>query len=89
VVMADMATAFLINASTHRQQVELAEQLQGALDARVVIEQAKGMIAAKRGITPDAAFDQIRRHARGRGAAVRAVAEAVVHLGLDLGTTEP
>ena len=86
VVMADMATAYLINASQHRQQVELAEQPQHALDARVVIEQAKGMIAGKAGITPDAAFDQLRRHARGRGATVRAVAEAVVNLGLDLGT---
>jgi len=86
VVMADMATAYLINASQHRQQVELAEQLQRALDARVIIEQAKGMLAVKRGITPDAAFEQLRHHARGRGATVRTVAEAVVNLGMDLDT---
>lgn len=54
VVLADMATAYLINASKHRQQVELAEQLQRALDVRVIIEQAKGMLAVRRGIAPDA-----------------------------------
>src|SRR5690606_27377727 len=68
VVMADMATAYLINASTHQQQVQLAEQLQEALDARVVVEQAKGMLAGQMEITPDAAFEHLRRYARGRGA---------------------
>lgn len=84
VVMADMATAFLINASAHQQQVQLTEQLQSALDSRVLVEQAKGMLAARHDITPDEAFDRLRRHARRRGAAVHAVAEAVVSLGLDV-----
>jgi GAF domain-containing protein len=84
VVMADMATSYLLNASKHRQQVELSAQLQHALDHRLVIEQAKGMLAARHTITPEEAFERIRRHARNRGATVHAVADAVVNLGMDL-----
>lgn len=43
-VLADMCTGLLLNAAQLRQQQQLAEQLQGALDSRVVIEQAKGII---------------------------------------------
>ncbi len=84
VVLADMATSYLINASTHHQQVLLAEQLQRALDSRVVLEQAKGMIAARHGLAPDVAFERMRAHARARGVTIRSIAEAVVQLGLDL-----
>lgn len=84
VVLADMATAYLINASKHQQQVQLAEQLQRALDGRVLVEQAKGMLAARHDTTPDVAFEHLRRYARGRGASVREVAAAVVQLGLDI-----
>lgn len=61
---------------------ELAGQLQQALDSRVVIEQAKGILAGERGISVDAAFAMLRDHARRRGAPLREVAEAVVNLGL-------
>lgn len=84
VVMADMATSYLLNASKHRQQVELSTQLQYALDHRLVIEQAKGMLAARHEVTPEEAFERLRRHARSRGATVHAVADAVVNLGMDL-----
>jgi GAF domain-containing protein len=83
VVLADMATACLINASHHRQQVELTRQLQHALDSRVVIEQAKGILAGRRNISPEKAFTIIRAHARSRHATVSAVAEGVIHLGLE------
>ena len=43
---------------------ERARQLQTALDSRVVIEQAKGYLAATQAITPDQAFGVIRDHAR-------------------------
>ncbi|WP_137122392.1 GAF domain-containing protein [Segeticoccus rhizosphaerae] len=81
-VMADMATAYLINASEQRRQVELNEQLQHALDARVIIEQAKGMVATRQQISVELAYERIRAHARRRNATVRAVAEAIVRLGL-------
>lgn len=81
-VMANMATAYLINASMFDKQKRLAEQLQRALDSRVVIEQAKGVLANEHGISVDEAFERIRRHARTHSATVHAVAEAVVQVGL-------
>jgi GAF domain-containing protein len=77
-VMADMATVYLINADRLHQQVALNTQLQIALDSRIVIEQAKGALAAKDQITPDAAFERLRSHARSRRAPIRSVAEDVV-----------
>lgn len=82
VVMADMATAYLINASKMHQQIQLNEQLQFALESRIVIEQAKGAIAGAHGITVDEAFQRIRRHARSHNTSIRSVAEAIVNVGL-------
>ncbi len=84
VVMADMATGFLINASKLHQQEQLTEQLKRALQSRVIIEQAKGMIASSRGVSVEDAFGRLRHHARSHNESIRAVAEAVVHAGLPL-----
>ena len=84
VVLADMITAYLINASKIRQQEQLTEQLQSALESRTVIEQAKGVIAARNGVSVDDAFDRIRRHARTHHVTVRAVSDAIVNLGLQV-----
>ena len=82
VVLADIVTAFLVGATRLRQQEQLTEQLQGALDSRTVIEQAKGVIAARSDITVTEAFERIRRHARTHHVTVRAVSDAIVNLGL-------
>jgi GAF domain-containing protein len=84
VVMADMATNYLVNASKLRQQEQLNEQLQRALDSRVIIEQAKGIVASEHDTTVDQAFNLIRSYARNHNGAVRSVAEAIVHLGLKI-----
>ena len=81
-VLADMATSYIINASKLAQQRRINEQLQEALASRIVIEQAKGVLAAERGISIDEAFQRLRRHARSHRAPLRTVAEAVVNLGL-------
>jgi len=57
-------------------------QLEGALRTRVIIEQAKGVIATERGISVDDAFELLRKHARQKGANLHAVADGVVRLGL-------
>lgn len=82
VVLGEIVTAFLLGAARLRQQEQLAEQLQGALDSRTVIEQAKGVIAARMDITVDEAFERIRRHSRTHHVTVRAVSDAIVNLGL-------
>lgn len=83
-VLADMTTGYLVNSSKLRQQEELSRQLQRALDARVVIEQAKGIVAHARGIGVEEAFELIRTHARSHNRRVQEVADAVVNLGLQV-----
>jgi AmiR/NasT family two-component response regulator len=53
-------------------------QLHVALDSRVVIEQAKGVLAERLSISPEQAFDILRRAARSKRASLHAVADAVV-----------
>ena len=81
-VFADMATGYLVNASKLDQQGRLNDQLQDALDQRVVIEQAKGITAQHHHTTIDSAFDLIRSYARNHNASIHTVAEAVVNAGL-------
>jgi hypothetical protein len=59
-----------------------AAQLQEALDNRVVIEQAKGVLAGELGCSVDEAYVALRDHARRHSVTVRSVAHAVVALGL-------
>jgi GAF domain-containing protein len=81
-VLADAATSYIVNASTLRQQQQLNEQLQHALDSRIVIEQAKGITAQHDDITVEAAYQRMRRHARDHNGTLRTVAEAIVNVGL-------
>lgn len=84
VVLADVATSYVVNASKLRQQEQLSEQLQEALESRVVIEQAKGITAQQNSVTLDVAYQLIRRHARNNNASLRVVAEAIVAVGLQV-----
>lgn len=81
-VLADMATSYLVNASELERSRRTAEQLNEALQSRIVIEQAKGILSAERKISMDQAFEALRKHARDHNAHLRTVAEAVVNLGL-------
>lgn len=56
---------------------ERAEQLQHALDTRIVIEQAKGMLRERFGLDLAGAFGLLRSAARGNGLKLHAVAAAV------------
>jgi len=60
----DLAALLIASMMQGQQQSELATQLQGALDSRQIIEQAKGVLVGRHGITPRAAFEQLRAQAR-------------------------
>jgi GAF domain-containing protein len=77
-LLADMATGYVLNTRALHEREQLAEQLQQALDSRVIIEQAKGVIAERHGIATPAAFEKLRRHARSSHEKVHDVARAVV-----------
>jgi AmiR/NasT family two-component response regulator len=62
-----------------RESAQVAEQLQLALNSRIVIEQAKGMLAEVGRLEMGRAFDALRRYARDRNLRLTAVAETIVN----------
>jgi GAF domain-containing protein len=76
--MADVATIAIVQDRLSRHREVLADQLQFALDSRVVIEQAKGVVAARHRIDMDAAFQMLRKRARDGRRRLVGVAEDVV-----------
>jgi GAF domain-containing protein len=62
--MADVATIAILQHRAAREAQLLNEQLNHALNSRIVIEQAKGMLAERLGIDVDKAFARLRSHAR-------------------------
>jgi AmiR/NasT family two-component response regulator len=82
-VLADMATGYIVNAQRLTESERLTVQLQHALDSRIVIEQAKAILAERHRIEPGTAFDRLRRHARTRNQKVHDVANQVVAGTLD------
>ena len=58
--------------------LEERAHLQRALESRIVIEQAKGMLAERYAITPDGAFELLRRAARNHRMKIHSLAADVV-----------
>jgi hypothetical protein len=58
--------------------LERVAQLETALESRIMIEQAKGILARALGVTPENAFTVLRKAARDSGRKLRDVAESVV-----------
>jgi transcriptional regulator with GAF, ATPase, and Fis domain len=81
--LASVATIGILQQRTlHRSHV-LSEQLQNALTSRITIEQAKGFLAERNGITPDVAYEAMRRYARDHNLKLTGVAQDIVHSGLN------
>jgi GAF domain-containing protein len=77
-IFASIATGYLAHASSAQQQQRTAEQLQQALNTRLIIEQAKGVLATQRQTTVDEAFKTLRKYAREHHARIHDVSRAVV-----------
>jgi GAF domain-containing protein len=76
--LADVATIGLMQERAIRRSEALTEQLQGALNSRIIIEQAKGAIAQVHGVSVDEAFRRIRAYARNHNRRLTEVAELIV-----------
>ena len=81
--LSDIATIGLLHERQLRGQQVLAEQLQHALNSRILIEQAKGMLAERAGLTPADAFTAMRSYARGSGQGLSVVASGVLNGSLE------
>jgi GAF domain-containing protein len=76
--LADVATISLLQERSMRRRDTLNEQLQTALNSRVVIEQAKGKLAERLGIDVNQAFTLLRDQARNRNQRLSDLARAFV-----------
>jgi transcriptional regulator with GAF, ATPase, and Fis domain len=81
--LADVATIGILQQRSAHRSAMVAENLQQALNSRVTIEQAKGVLAERNGITMEVAFESLRRYARNHNAKLTDVATAVVRGELD------
>ena len=77
-LVADLATGYLVNSYLRRDAQSLAQQLQRALDTRVVIEQAKGILAGRHAMDTEAAFEILRGYARHSRTKLHEVSQNVV-----------
>jgi transcriptional regulator with GAF, ATPase, and Fis domain len=76
--LADVASVALVQDKVTSDQKSVNEQLQTALTSRIVLEQAKGVLAQQGSLQMEEAFAMLRRYARTNNLRLTAVAEAVV-----------
>ena len=76
---ADIATIAILQHRAVLEAQQLNEQLQDALNSRIVIEQAKGMIAERIGLDMEHAFNRLRRHARNHNLRLVEVAGDIIN----------
>jgi len=74
----DLAALLIASMMQSQQNSELAVQLQGALDSRRIIEQAKGVLMGRHGIPARVAFEQLRAQARAERRKIAAICAEVV-----------
>jgi GAF domain-containing protein len=76
--LADVATIAILQHRAAFEAQVLNEQLNHALNTRIVIEQAKGMVAEREGLDMEQAFSTLRGHARSHNLRLADVANAVI-----------
>jgi GAF domain-containing protein len=78
VAFTELVALLILKAMEASERGRLAAELKVALDSRVVIEQAKGVLVGRHGLTTRQAFERLRRQARDQRRPLSAVARAVV-----------
>ncbi|GAB3844050.1 ANTAR domain-containing protein [Dactylosporangium cerinum] len=78
--LADVAAIGLLQERTVHHNEVLTEQLQGALNNRIIIEQAKGAVAQANNVSVDVAFELIRAYARRTR---RRLSDVALHMATD------
>ena len=76
--LADVATIGILHERTLRETTTVRDQLSNALNSRIVIEQAKGVIAHTHDMSVDEAFNLLRAYARSNHLGLSDVAAQVV-----------
>jgi transcriptional regulator with GAF, ATPase, and Fis domain len=76
--LADVATIGILQHRAIGEVRSLNEHLHYALNSRVAIEQAKGVVAERAGVTMQEAFERIRNHARNHNHRLVDVAQNIV-----------
>jgi PAS domain-containing protein len=76
--LATVSGRLLGSVTEARHRGDLVVQLQGALDSRILIEQAKGVLMEREGLSAQAAFERLRRQARARSRKLDDVAREVI-----------
>lgn len=75
---ADVATIAILQDRAANEAQVVNDQLTHALNSRIVIEQAKGMVAERLGLDMERSFTALRSHARNHNTRLADVAEAVI-----------
>ena len=78
VAFTELVALLILNAMEASERGRVAGELQVALDSRVVIEQAKGVLVGRHGLTTRQAFERLRRQARDQRRPLTEVARSVV-----------
>jgi hypothetical protein len=83
--LADVATIGILQERAIHHGEVVNEQLQAALNSRVIIEQAKGALAQYGGLAADVAFGRLRHYARNHNIRLSDLARRIVAKEFDLG----
>ncbi len=87
--LADMATIAIVQHRAAMEAQVLNEHLQNALNDRLLIEQAKGVLAERTGVDIEQGFSTMRNHARNHNLKLVDVARHIIDGTLDAGSLDP
>jgi len=87
--LADVATISILARNAAADSQTMNQQLSQALNTRIVIEQAKGVVAERAGVDMEQAFRRLRGHARNHNLLLTDVAHAISSKALPVASLDP